>query len=116
MNPEQTSIFDTPVKKMYRREGPETSREAAKIAKLRSGSQMHRLLTVYATHEAGLTDEEAATLTGLIENPSCCWWKRCSDLRTEEYIEETGDTRVGRSGAKRIVCRVTEAGIMAISI
>jgi hypothetical protein len=113
---EQTSIFDTPVEKMYRRQGPETSRQAAKVAKFSAGTQKHRLLTVYADHESGLTDEEAAMLSGLIENPSCCWWKRSNELREKNYIEETGETRVGRSGAQRMVCKITEAGFMAISI
>jgi hypothetical protein len=39
MHDEQTSIFDTPVEKMYRRQGPETSRAAAKVAKFGAGSQ-----------------------------------------------------------------------------
>ncbi len=116
MNPEQTSIFDTPVEKMYRRQGPETSRAAAKVAKFGAGSQKYRLLEAYAQNENGLTDEEAASVSGLIENPSCCWWKRSNELREKKCIEETGETRVGRSGAQRMVCRITDAGIMAISI
>lgn len=110
---EQTSIFDTPVQAMARRDDPSTSRKAARVAKFNAGSQKYRLLVEYARRDDGLTDEEAASACDLLH---VGFWKRCSELRNAGYVERTGETRIASSGAAQDVCRITEAGLMAISI
>lgn len=113
MSAEQTSIFDTPVHTMARRDDPSTSHKAARVAKFNAGSQKYMLLTAYARNEHGLTDEEAAQISDLLH---VGFWKRCSELRNAGYIERTGETRIASSGAPQDVCRITEGGMMAISI
>ena len=110
---DQTSIFDPPVHTMSRRDDPSTSHAAAKIAKFNAGSQKHTLLTEYACDPDGLTDEQAAARSNLLH---VGYWKRCSELRNAGYIARTGETRIASSGAAQDVCRITEAGIKAISI
>ena len=97
---------------MPRLTDPATSRKAAEGSKMRSGSQRHQLLAMYADH-GGLTDEEAGELSGL-RRPGVCYWKRCSELRQQGYIEPTGQTRESSVGEWQQVCRVTEAGKVAL--
>ena len=110
---DQTTIFDTPVHQMARKDDPSTSHAAARVAKFNAGSQKHSLLVAYATNDEGLTDEQAASASNLLH---VGFWKRCSELRNAGYIERTGDVRVASSGMAQDVCRITEAGMMAISI
>ena len=97
---------------MPRLTDPATSKKAGEHAKIRSGSQRHQLLRMYAEH-GGLTDEEAGDLSGL-RRPGVCYWKRCSELRQQGYIEPTGATRESSVGEYQQVCRVTEAGKVAL--
>ena len=82
-----------------RRTDPRTSRAAA--ASLDARGHLGILSRAYReAGERGLTDEEAATATGLASA-----WKRCSDLRRLGFIVATGGTRRGSSGRDGIVCR-----------
>ena len=90
---------------------PPTSKAAAKAVRVRAGSQCGALLRAFVmAGEHGLTDEEAAYVTRLVENRSACWWKRCSDLRELGLIVPTGATRPGAAGSARMVSAVTLAG------
>lgn len=101
-------------KKNVRENDPETSKRGAKDVRLRSDGHKFKLLSSYAwTGDSGLTDEEAATHSGLIESSHCCWWKRSSELRRLGYIAHNGNTKVGASGTPRMVCKITDAGIDA---
>lgn len=94
---------------------PETSHAAAKHAAIRSGSQKHRLLVAYAGNPKGLTDEEAAEITGMLGQHGCCWWARSCDLRDEGRISDTGQTRVSpRTQEERMVCVITEYGMASL--
>ena len=78
---------------------PFTSRTAA--AGLDARGHLGILSRAYReAGERGLTDEEAATATGIASA-----WKRCSDLRRLGFIVATGGTRRGSSGRDGIVCR-----------
>jgi hypothetical protein len=91
---------------------PVTSKAAANDVRIRARSQRGTLLRAFVmAGEHGLTDEEAAYVTRLVENRSACWWKRCSDLRELGLIAPTGDTRPGSAGSDRMVCVVTEDGL-----
>lgn len=84
---------------------PITSHMASYDVKHRAPSQRDRLLGAFAAvYPAGLTDEEAANLAAL--PPRSCWWKRCSELRAEGLIEDTGLMRVGSAGSKQMVSRI----------
>ncbi len=85
----------------------ESSEEGARSIAYRAGTQKARLLYEYGSPRAlffgGMTDEEAAELAGLL---GVCYWKRCNELRQDGKIVPTGETRPGRAGVQRIVCRL----------
>lgn len=109
-------LFDTDPTPLARASDPATSHRAAKSAAIRSGSQKHTLLRAYAmAGGVGLTDEEAASVTRLDQARSCCWWKRCSELRQAGYISDTGRTRTSVAGEQRMVCEITAAGRAAVA-
>ena len=91
---------------------PQTSTDAAASVSFRKGSQLFKLLAEF--HEAGVrgpTDDQAAMNCGLTRKPRCCWWKRCSELRSMGLIESiAGVTRPTSVGEQAMVCRVTKAG------
>lgn len=98
-------------RRAFRKKDPETSKLAGQ-AIVHSGpalSQKERLLTVFkkASPQA-LTDEEAASLAGLLSNRYSCWWKRCSELRRDGFIEIVPGTRKGGSGSPRMLSRYVE--------
>jgi len=93
---------------MPRQTDPATSRKSATNVKIRAGSQRHQLLLAYYAH-GGLIDEEAGDLTGL-RRPGVCYWKRCSELRQQGYINATGKTRVSSVGEAQQVCEITDLG------
>lgn len=100
---------------MYAEPDRPTSRAAAMAASPRTGSQKARLLAAYLGAGAqGMTDEEAARASGLYAIEGCCWWKRCSDLRRDGFIEPTGEQREGVTGHMREVCAVTVAGFLSV--
>ena len=96
-----------------RTEDGETSTAGAKAIKVRAGSQRELLLGQYFMSE-DLTDEEAGRLSGLLNRPRCCYWKRCSELRQAGYIKPTGEMRLAGTGVLQQVCKITEAGLNAL--
>lgn len=104
-------VADTHPLVMVRASDGATSHRAAQAAAPRTGSQKHRLLIAYKVAAAhGLTDEEAAEITGLAGLRSCCWWKRCSELRQAGLIADSSRTRQSLAGEQRMVCVITAAG------
>ena len=97
----------------YRNNDPKTSKRAAEKAVIKSGSQRFRLLVWYNERAMGLTAEEAGELSGLAQK-NACYWKRCSELRRMGFIEDTGQTRMAKTGNQQIVCQITEAGRLAL--
>lgn len=88
-----------PLFALARTSDPITSRKAGLSVDPRG--QLAALSRAYeAAGVRGMTDEEAATATGI-----AAAWKRCSDLRRLGYIVATGETRRGSSGRDGIVCR-----------
>lgn len=63
-------------------------------------TQREILLRVFEDNADGLTDEEAAAVAGV----GGCWWKRCSELRQQGLIVDSGRVRKGAAGRPRIVC------------
>ena len=94
---------------MVRQTDPETSRTAAKNARVRVGSQQWQLLAAYGQH-VDLTADEAGVITQLASKPGCCYWHRVSDLLKHGYLETTGAQRVARSGELQRVNRITDKG------
>jgi hypothetical protein len=85
-----------------RHSDPWTSHAAAISIRQTAKSQREAILAAYADYPNGLTDEEAASIAGA----KGCWWKRCSELRAEGLIVDTGYVRNGSAGRARIVCAV----------
>lgn len=79
-------------------------------------SQQILLLRTYAVSDRGLTNEEAGLASGLADDPVCCYWKRCSELRQRQWIEETGEVRYGRSDRPQKVHRITDRGLERIGL
>ena len=90
---------------LFRATDPDTSRNAVP----RRGSQAMTILALY-DNIGGLTDEQAVEISGLVGG-----WKRCSDLRRLGFITDTGDRRKTLGGCQAMVCRITPAGIEALS-
>jgi hypothetical protein len=98
---------------LFRNTDPETSVKGAQDVKPRRGSQAMLLLAEYA-HRDGLTDEEAGLFSGLLSRPKCCYWKRCSELRSKGLIIPTGETRLSSAGSAMQVCAITAEGREAL--
>ena len=98
---------------LFRNTDPITSTQGAADVKPRRRSQAMLLLAEYA-HRDGLTDEEAGLFSGLLHRPKCCYWKRCSELRAEGFIIDTGETRLSTAGSHMMVCEITFEGKMML--
>jgi hypothetical protein len=105
-------------KKLVRTDDPETSKLGAKSVQVRSGTQKYRLLVAYSVNPAGaLTDDMAADISGLLAKPGCCWWHRCTDLRTDGLIEETGEMMESPlTGEQRMACKITPLGLRSLGV
>jgi hypothetical protein len=91
-----------------RRDDYDTSIDGAASVKMRARSQRFKLLDVFASwHDAGCTDEEAASGAGLLRS---CYWKRCGELRALGLIEFTGQRAKGDAGVNRLVSAITPKG------
>jgi hypothetical protein len=97
----------------YRNSDPKTSRQAAENTVIKRGSQRFRLLVWYNERLMGLTSEEAGELSGLAQK-GAGYWKRISELRNMGYIQDTGQTRMAKTGNQQIVCQITRAGRLAL--
>lgn len=81
---------------------PWTSEFADNSVRGSATTQREIILAAYRAHPDGLTDEEAAEIAGV----RGCWWKRCSELRQQGLIFDTGRIRAGAAGRPRIVCAI----------
>jgi hypothetical protein len=101
-----------------RNSDPQTSKDAgnSEEIKIRWGSQRHLILSVYNENPDGLIDEQVGEISGLIENRSCCYWKRCSELRQAGYIELTGEKSKSNCGYDQRVCKITQKGINKLEL
>ena len=91
---------------------PITSVNGAIDLQLRSPSQRLRLLAAFFwAGPIGLTDEEAAEHTGLVNQRRACWWRRCGELRSQGLIEFTDGTRTGDAGSDRAISVITPKGV-----
>lgn len=97
---------------LFRLSDPVTSREGAKAVKPRRTSQAMLLLAEY--QYKALTDEEAGMASGLAQKPKCCYWKRCSELRSQGFIIDTNTTRISTAGSPMMVCAITPEGLEAL--
>ena len=68
-----------------------------------------QLLKAHIAHPHGLTDEEAASLSGVSMLSE--YATRCSELKRDGVLVDTSKTREGRNGIGRIVRKVTPLGI-----
>lgn len=94
---------------MFRNGDPVTSKIAGKSASKRSPSQQMIILRAFASGR-GFTDEEVGDFTGLSANRRCCYWKRCSELRTMGFIVTTGDFAKSSAGELQRICKITALG------
>jgi len=96
-----------------RRTDPDTSHIGERDVALRATSQKFLLLDAYRKYGV-MNSERAAQRAGL--SPLSCYWKRCSELCLDMgYLEDTGKREVGRAGSPRIVYRITDRGVAALS-
>ena len=102
-----------PVVPAARKTDPPTSNDGIADVLPRAGSQQHRLLLAYGSRPLGLTNEEAASIAGLLDTRSC-WWKRSADLLAAGLIEDTLTERTASTGSECRVCAITEKGKRAI--
>ncbi len=89
--------FGTPVKKLYRREGPDTSKEAAESV---DSTKLERLVltTIRSFGKDGcISDEVRAKNPGY---PYSSITARYAALLSKGFIIDTGERRVGKSGRK----------------
>lgn len=99
---------------------PATSHSSMPVSGVRKQHCLN-LLRIHARNPRGLTDREAAAKAHLLETPSC-WWKRCSDLRSQGLIEPVADpdtgaavTVLGPLGRPVQVSRITKIGTLFLS-
>jgi hypothetical protein len=86
-----------------------TSKMAADFVKAKATTARVRLMQAHAANPQGLTDEEAASWAGISLGSE--YATRCSELVRAGLLEDTDDTRIGASGAARVVRRITEMGV-----
>jgi hypothetical protein len=89
---------------------PQTSRDAAHRPAniLRWGTQRTELLLVFYAHRDGLTAERAGELCG-VEYPG--GHRRCSELKRDGLIEDTGTKEPTQRGGEGEVLVITSAGL-----
>ena len=85
---------------------PQTSKDAASL--VRPGTMRAKLLEAHSWNQKGLTDEEAAEVSGLSLTSE--YATRCSELLRAGLLEDAGFTRTGASGMARMVRRITPEG------
>lgn len=105
-------------KPLARSDDHETSVMGAQSISIRGGTQKYKLLVAYSVNpDKALTDDMAAKLSGLLAKPGCCWWHRCTDLRTDGLIEEIGEMMESPlTGEQRMACRITPGGLRALGV
>lgn len=103
-------ILDVDPRRLARTDDPPTSTAGATSVRYRAGSQKAVLLAVFADAAGPITDAEAAVACGLAAKPGCCWWHRCSDLRTDGLIVQTGTGISPVTGEQAMLSEITDAG------
>ena len=98
-------IFDLP---LFRSADPETSRQ---INPIKVGTHRAILLAIYADATMGLTAEEASSRALAQGHEIKGYWKRCSDLRSMGLIQDLGIRKALSTGAKGMVCAITQEGL-----
>lgn len=102
---------------------PQTSQEAGRDTSVRQAIRitlLHEYADALLVFSDGLTDEEAMNFAGF-DLADDGHRRRCSDLRDAGLIAQVvldglPITRVSdRTGKRRMVCTITEAGISALS-
>lgn len=107
---DQLGLFDGPGQ--VRRSDPDTAQMAARFVKARATSARVRLLEAHERCPLGLTDEEAATFSGVALASE--YATRCSELMRMGFLIDTTAHREGYSGARRMVRVITPAGMAAL--
>lgn len=101
-----TSSYSEPkeLKRMYRADGPETSKAAAQKAFPKTGTQAHEVLEAFkAIGERGFTDEELIEYCTLKNDNAR---KRRVDLYNNGWIQKTSETRLTTSDCEATVWRL----------
>lgn len=114
---EQPTLFAEPT---ARRSDPKTSHKAAASARMRAGSQRHRILAAFLitanrNPDPGWTAREVGQLTGLADKPGCSYWTRVSELARDGLIEYTGQTRPVDTGEEQRCYRLTRQGLEVLA-
>lgn len=99
-------------KTRQRRDDQPSSSEGASNVSRRAPTQKVRLLRQFFRAVQGLTDEEAAAAAGLLDS---CYWKRCNELRQDEYIHYVDEYRKGKAGVSRRVSMITRDGMRKVA-
>lgn len=105
-------LFDADIYlRNYRKGDPATSIAAGIASSVRTGSQRALILSLYATHHDpdGLTAWDIGQLSGYVEKPGACWWKRVSELVAAGLLEQV-TTRRTPTGQRQRACIITDAG------
>lgn len=102
--------LDVDPHRLARADDPPTSTAGAQSVRYRAGSQKAKLLAEFAAAAGPITDAEAAAACGLAAKPGCCWWHRCSDLRADGLIVQTGTGISPITGESAMLSTVTEHG------
>lgn len=87
-----------------------TEVEAAKVAKLRAGSDRFRLAELLGRLGPMTTDEMSVLMTeyGRPDRPNM-YATRILSLVEDGYVEDSGETRKTRTGSSAIIWRIKEA-------
>lgn len=97
-----------------RRTDPDTSEEGAEVVAWRATNHKAILLQAYHGATRPLSDREAFRRSRLVHLEACCWWKRCSELRTLGMLEVVGTTMCPSSGSRVQTCIITGKGVRAM--
>lgn len=111
----QTPVPAPAPETLHRANDHSTSVEGARAVARRAPTQMLELLIQFREAAGeGLTDEEAGIRANLLGS---CYWHRCTDLRSEGWIEHApGDRkRKGMARVNRKVSVITEDGLAALA-
>jgi hypothetical protein len=94
----------------FRNTDKPSARIAAEEIKIRANSARHKLLMAHYSNRNGYTDEEAATHAGLPLTSE--YATRCSELERAGLLASMHEHRTGKSGALRVVRRITQKGVV----
>lgn len=90
---------------------PETSHQAAELARLNKTRDQELVLRIHAQHPFGLTDFELAAFAG---RQQTSLGVRRGELRSAGLIDKTEERRPSPSGSPCVVWRITRAGLSTV--